>query len=375
MAAAGEGVRLIRALRLRNQGLVGGARTWSSTVDVARGMVAMQAQDPNGMVFGLSVRAASRPTEEAVLADFAAGAVVRNRPSRGTLQVTAPEDLHWLTELMAPRSNAAALKRRDQLGVTEEMVVAVGEVLRAELAGGTVRTRAELVEACAAGGVPLDGAQAGHVLRHHTEMMSIVFAGTQGRVDRFALADDWIGGRRRLERPAALAELATRFFAARGPATAQCLGWWANLAMGDVRAGIEGAGAVLENVEIGGSTFIVPAGSVGLSSAEIDRLLAEPLLLPPFDEYLLGYRSRDPVITAEHLDAVVPGRNGMFKPMVVVDGEIVGLWSKKATTKTVTVTVEPFDKLSAEAVDGLAQRAEEYGTFLGRSVTLAVAKN
>lgn len=332
----------------------------------------MQAQDHKGALHALSLRATSSPSAVSVAADLTAGNIVRNRPSRGTLQVTAPEDLHWLTALCAPRSNAAAVRRRDQIGVTEHMTAAVGDVLRTELAGGNVRTRPQLVDACAAAGTALDSFQAGHVLRHHTEMMTIVFAGRQGSIDAFALADDWIPERRRLDRADALAELATRYFKSRGPATPQCLGWWANLAMGDVRAGIEGAGTALGDVDIDGTRFVSAPGDADLSDAAIDEALAETLLLPPFDEYMLGYRSRDAVVTAKHLDAIVPGRNGMFKPVVVVDGEIVGLWSHATRKATLTVTIQPFDVMPAPAVDGLRQRVEEYGAFLGRPATLTV---
>ena len=124
-------------MRLRAQGLVSGVRPWATPADVARGMLAMQAQDPKGILWALSMRSSDHPTESEVLADLAGGRIVRNRPSRGTLQVTAPEDLHWLSETMTPRSLAAAVKRRDQIGVTEEMVSRVGEVLRRELADGS----------------------------------------------------------------------------------------------------------------------------------------------------------------------------------------------------------------------------------------------
>ena len=332
----------------------------------------MQAQDRNAVLLALSLRAQDRPTEEQVADELSRGTIVRNRPSRGTLQVTAPEDLHWLTALMSPRSNAAALKRRDQIGVTDSMIDTVGEIVRTELANGRIRTRSEIVEACAHAGVTLDGSQAGHVLRHHTEMMTIVFAGQRGRTDTFALADDWIGERRRLERPDALAELAIRYFAARGPATAQCLGWWANLAMGDVRDAIADAGSALEEMVIDETAYVVASGAVDLTDAEIDAALAEPWLLPAFDEYLLGYRDRAPVIAPGNLDAVVPGRNGMFKPVVVVDGEVVGLWSKRTTSKAVTVTITPFDDRRIAVDDALTRRVDEYGAFLGLPATVAI---
>lgn len=364
--------RMLRAMRLRQQGLTPGASKWDSVAEVAQGMLAVQAQDPKAVLWSLSVRTTTRPAETATAGAFERGEVLRNRPSRGTLQVTAVADMAWLSALLTPRSNAAAVKRRERLGLTDELIEAVTEVIASELAGGGARTRAELIDAAARGGIELDGSQAGHVLRHLTERMVVVFAGAPGRIDSFTAGEPLVIAGRALSGEEALGELAARYFAGRGPATAQCLSWWANLTMGDARRAIEAAGDALETIELAGKELIAPAGSAVLTGAEVDEALAEPLLLAPFDEYLLGYRDRDPVVTPENLDAVVPGRNGMFKPIVVVDGEVVGIWSRSATASRVTVTVEPFVDLPADAVAGLGRRAGEYGEFLGLDAELVI---
>jgi len=69
---------------------------------------------------------------------------------------------------------------------------------------------------------------------------------------------------------------------------------------------------------------------------------------------------------------VVPGRNGMFKPIVVVDGEVVGLWSRAATSRAVSVKILPFETLGGDTIEQLAGRANDYGAFLGREATLTV---
>lgn len=55
-----DGTRLIRALRLRNQGLVTGRQAWESPAEVAKGMLAMQGQDFAGVKHALSLRWARR---------------------------------------------------------------------------------------------------------------------------------------------------------------------------------------------------------------------------------------------------------------------------------------------------------------------------
>lgn len=361
-------IRRVRALRLRAQGLVPGAQPWTDAADVARGMLAMQAQDAAGVRWALSLRAADSPTEDDVLAGLAEGRIVRNRPSRGTLQVTAPEDLHWLSAALSPRSNREAVKRRPTIELTDDMVERAEKVIRAELAGGAVRTRPELVAACAAAGVELANNQAGHVLRHLTELMVIVFADPGSRTDSFALADGWIADRREPADP--MSEVVSRFVAARGPVTRQDIGKWAYLAMGEVDAGLEAAGDAVERVRLAGTEYLVARGSADISEEEVDAALARPLLLPPFDEYLIGYGTRGPQLDDRFFERIVPGRNGMFKPIVVVGGEIVGLWSRKQTATKVTVTVEPFTRITAKAKRALAVPVREYGRFLGREAVL-----
>ncbi len=361
-------VRRIRALRLRAQGLVPQAQPWADPADVARGMLAMQAQDAAGVRWALALRAADAPTDEEVAADLGQGRVVRNRPSRGTLQITAPEDMHWLSSVMSVRAHQGAIRRRSALKLTDAMVDRAEELIGSELAAG-VRTRPELVQACADAGLTLDNGQAGHILRHLTEKMAIVFAHPTPKVDSFARPEDWIAERREPEET--LAEIVTRFVGARGPVTRQDIGRWSDLPMGSVDAGIEAAAGSLERVNLACSEYLVLRGTTDITDSEVDAALAHSLLLPSFDEYLIGYGSREPVLEGRFFERIVPGRNGMFKPIVVVDGEVVGIWSQKRTTKKVTVAVEPFGDMKAKVIRALAEPVAAYGRFLGRPAELA----
>ena len=50
------------------------------------------------------------------------------------------------------------------------------------------------------------------------------------------------------------------------------------------------------------------------------------VLLPGFDEMILGYADRTATLSREHEPRVVPGGNGVFAPTIVVDGRVVGTW-------------------------------------------------
>ena len=104
----------------------------------------------------------------------------------------------------------------------------------------------------------------------------------------FAPAGDWLraappaqlGG---TKREAALAELARRYLAGHGPATAADLAAWVGLPLRDARAGLTGIAAEL--VELGDE--LVELGGSGRTPG---RLPAR--LLPAFDPYLLGWKDR-----------------------------------------------------------------------------------
>ena len=50
------------------------------------------------------------------------------------------------------------------------------------------------------------------------------------------------------------------------------------------------------------------------------------LLIPPYDEYLIGYKSRDIVLSPEHRHHA-HNNSGIFQPIIAHDGIVCGNWS------------------------------------------------
>ena len=57
--------------------------------------------------------------------------------------------------------------------------------------------------------------------------------------------------------------------------------------------------------------------------------------MPAFDEWILGYKDRALVASPAAMEAVLPGKNGVFRPAVLVDGVVVGTWAKATSRKGV----------------------------------------
>ncbi len=324
-------------------------------------MLALQAQDLAGVEWSVGLRATGA-TQRDVEAALDAGDIVRSWPIRGTLHLIAAEDLPWMLELTASRAIASAARRRAELGITEAENDRAREIAIGALSGGRSLRRLALLGSIEAGGVSTAGQRGYHLLGFLAQTGTLVMAGGEGRGQTFALLDESVAEPRRLEPDEALGELARRYFASHGPATVADLVRWSGLTVRHVRRGLEVAGAALVTIEVEEVAYHLAPETL---SAPLPA--RRVLLLPGFDEYVLGYRDRSAGLALEHADAVVPG-GGMFKATIVVDGEVVGTWSRRATTREVVVEPAPFDQLSATDSDGLGVAAEHYGRFLGRPV-------
>ena len=61
---------------------------------------------------------------------------------------------------------------------------------------------------------------------------------------------------------------------------------------------------------------------------DLGRGASAPVLLPGFDEFILGYQDRLFAMTAEQHHRLVPGNNGVFKRAAIRRGEVVGTWGR-----------------------------------------------
>jgi hypothetical protein len=284
---------------------------------------------------------------------------------RGTLHLVPAEDLGWMLELTAPRAIRSAASRRAALGITEMEVDRAREIAVASLTGGRARTRNAILASIAAGGVSTEGQRGYHILWYLAQTGTLVLGAAQGRQQTFTLLDEWVRAPRRLERDEALGELASRYFRSHGPATARDLTRWSGLTMADVQRGLTVSGGLLTALELDGVRYHLAPETLAPAPTA-----ARVHLLPGFDEYLLGYGDRSAALASENSAAVVPGGNGMFKPTVVADGEVVGTWRRTLAAGQVVVEPLLWNPLRGKLRDALVEAAGAYGAFLGRPTRL-----
>jgi len=180
----------------------------------------------------------------------------------------------------------------------------------------------------------------------------------RGTEQLFVLLAEWVREPRMLDRDEALAELALRYFRGHGPATVADLSRWSGLAAADVRAGVESVRDQLASLVVDRTTYLLDPATPALLNAH--RAAArDVLLLPGFDEIILGYRDRSMTLAPEHADRIVPGGNGVFRPTVLVDGQVVGTWRRVGTGSKRRLETVPFGPLADDVAAVVAQRYAE----------------
>ena len=364
--AFGPDRRRLTALRMAAQRI--GASEFTTPGDAVRWMLALQGQDYAGVRWSVGLRHA-KATEDGVAAALDAGEIVRSWPVRGTLHLVAAEDLGWMLRLTAPRMTASAARRRASLGITEADMERARVGASDALTGRRVQTRDTLLATINAAGVSTGGQRGYHLLWYLAQTGTLVLGPTEGRQQTFALLDDWVANPRRFEPDEALGELALRYVRSHGPATDRDLARWSGLTLADVRRGLAICGRRLTTLELDGSTYQVAPETLGLAAPQ-----GRVYLLPGFDEYLLGYRDRTAALAPEHSEAIVPGGNGIFKPTVVIDGEVVGTWGRRVKAGEIVIEPSPFGRLSGRDREGLEEAARAYGVFMGRPSRLAAVE-
>jgi len=318
--------------------------------DVVRHLGALQAQDLRAAGTAVALRHGAADVT-GFRAALAAGEVVRTWPMRGTLHLLPAADAAWVLALTAGRTVTALTTRRRQLEITEPFAERAREVAVGLLSGGRAARRADLVAAWTAAGLDVGGQRTPLLLMHLALTGTLVLGPPQGREQLVVLLAEWVPAPRRLEGEEALVEWARRYLTGHGPATAHDFAAWTRLPLTAARRAFASVAAEFEAVDVDGVEHLVAPEAVELLDGA-RRAARAVHLLPGFDEFLLGYADRHHVLAAEHVDAVCPGGNGIFRGMVVTGGHIVGTWVRDRGTALTT----PFTTFAPAVTAGVERR-------------------
>jgi hypothetical protein len=157
------------------------------------------------------------------------------------------------------------------------------------------------------------------------------------------------------DRDEALRELGRRYAAAHASATADDFAAWSGLPAADVRGAWSGLPAADVRAAWQGAAGEGGAGEGGIR------------LLPAFDEWLLGWRSRDLILPARHAKRAAPG-GGIIRPVAIADGRVFATWRLDRSRRR--VELDPFGRVTKAMRAAVEAEVEAIGAFLGTCLAL-----
>jgi hypothetical protein len=356
--------RRLREHRLLQQGI---ARSEKHTpLEVIRQLGAMQGQDYHGSLWAIGLRTGL--TQREVIKHIEHHEVIRTWPQRGTLHFVPPLDSKWMVGLSVERLIKGAKRRREQLGIDEATFEKSEKILRSAFLKNHLLSRPTILKLLEEGGISTTEGRGYHILWYLAQIGILMIAEMDGKQQQFGLVEVLFPNVLILSRPEAIKLLAQRYFTSHGPATLQDFVWWSGLTVKEARLGLIENAPVLRSEIIGDTEYWLD------KNAKLSKSTRQSsYLLPGFDEYFLGYKDRSSIIDPVFMQKVVPGKNGMFKPTVVINGQVVGTWQRALKRDRVCITLHPFEPLTEDEAELITVPAKQYGEFLELPIEIRIA--
>lgn len=352
--------RIIANRRLFNQGITG--MKHETPEEAVRNLGAVQAQDYHQAVWGIGLR-----TQSAKISDVEQALndrkIVLTWPMRGTIFFVPPEDAKWMVKLTESRFQTNDKKKQAELELDEGTLYRCRTIIGDALSGCTPVSRPRLMELLEEAGIRTKNGRGYYILGYLGRTGMICFGPHEGKQQSFVLLDEWVPNSRELTLEESLAELALRYFTGHGPATIQDFAWWVGLTLTEAKRGFEAIKLNLRLDFVNGTEYW-SSDTTPAVSAHTDSVV----LLPGFDEYYLGYKDRSAIIETEHDAKIAPHRNGVFQPMMVAGGEVVGIWKREIKRSGIEITLCPFSPLG-DREEEFMEAAKQYSDFVGMPIT------
>ncbi|MGB4587881.1 MAG: winged helix DNA-binding domain-containing protein [Clostridiaceae bacterium] len=355
--------------RLQNQKIEGVKA--ETPAEAVRWMGAMQAQEYNHALWAIGLRTKAT-TKKAVEEAIIEKRIIRTWTMRGTLHFVVPDDVRWLLNLSEKRMRQKSQSRMKELNLDDRLIEYCKEMFVEELKDEKLRTRQELFSLLEKEGVETKDQKGYHILWRIAQDGVISMGPVEEKKQFFMLLNNVSPKLDEIPRDEALGKLAERYFTSRGPATVYDFAWWGGLLIEDARVGIERIRNNLTSKILGEKEFWIFENGAQIKFDQEPNVR----FLPSFDEYLIAYKDRSEVLKHEMLGEIVPSKNGMFSPIIIVDGKVTGIW--KATIRKNGVDLDlnfstpfPYEK------ELIYKEANRYSDFIGLPlsiVTIAMHK-
>lgn len=296
---------------------------------------ALQSQDYNMSKWAVGLRL-KKATHDEVEQAIDRGELIRTHVLRPTWHLVRAADVRWMLALTAPHIKAKVAFYDRQMELDEKIFRRCSKIIEKALTRDRHMSRAALMLLLNKAGIVTDENRSTYILLR-AELDGIICSGPrQDKQITYALLEERVSPAEQSSRDEMLALLTRRYLNGHGPATVHDLSWWSGLPVADAKKGVELLGKEVRETVIGEKKYWFLAG-MAQSLSE----LPPALLLPAFDEWIIGYADRAGLFATGHERKIITA-NGIFKPTLVCKGLVAGSWRQIRKKDNIDIIQEWF---------------------------------
>lgn len=219
---------------------------------------------------------------------------------------------------------------------------------------------AELVKA----GINTDEGRSYHMMLW-AELEGIVCSGAvAGKEQTYALLDERVLHKTTLSKEEALHKLALAYFTSHAPASLADFVWWSGLKTSDARKALHSIQSQVSQVKINSSEYYFPKDLSPTTNTSA-------YFLPAYDEFVIAYRDRSQLLKPEW-NANAISSNGIFKPVIVLNGQVIGIWKRTLKKDSAIIEAQLFTSVSKSELKQLEDAAEKYAYYEGKKLLFRI---
>jgi len=200
----------------------------------------------------------------------------------------------------------------------------------------------------------------------HAELDGLVCNGRmKGKQITYALLEERVEKpKTKLSKEEGLAKLALRYFESHGPATLLDFSWWSGFAPTFCKNAINAIELQLNSITIDNQIYWF-----GKKYNQENIFRESVHFLPAFDEILISYKTREASFTGDHQSKTFTN-NGIFKPIILENGKVIGIWKRTIKKDHVKIETEFFNETESSKKEILFEGIKAFETYLENRVVI-----
>jgi Winged helix DNA-binding domain len=350
--------------RMVNQQIV--ATGFYKPAEMVGWLGAMQAQEYAHSKWAIGLRMPGC-TDADIETAFTNGDILRTHLLRPTWHFITPADIRWILALTAPRVNVLNAFMYRKMELDNKIFNRANDVLVTALHGGKQLTRIILQSALERKKIIADGVRLSLIMMR-AELDGIICSGARtGKQFTYALLDERVPPFKQLNEDEALIELTQRYFNSRGPATLKDFAVWSGLTNTQVKKGMAMVSSDFNHEKNGDENYYYPP-----NNPLNKKLFQKAWLLPPYDEYIMGYKNKG--IIFFNRNKMNPAPVVLFDNMIIIDGQVAGSWRRTIQENSVSLEYHLFNPSHRKNLTALNRAIRQFSKFMDLTVSVSIKK-